>query len=380
MRCKSYHSNLSDLDKICAEISGEKPSFVLIFASSPIMKDTAFKEKIAGLKGVTHIGCSTSGEIGSKGVKDDSISLTSIKFDNTSVKTAVAEVNGGAGSAAAGGALADELKQGDLKAIFTLGPGVNINGSAFVNGIVDKVGKNIVVTGGLAGDGTNFKSTVTLCNGELYDNKAVGLGLYGEHVVIKSGSRGGWSTFGPARRVTRSEANVLFELDGRPALDLYKEYLGDKAKDLPSSGLLYPFAILREDHSTTGLIRTILDVNHENGSLVLAGDLPQGSTVCLMHADNDSLVEGSGQAAEEAAVDDEGVDTLAVLISCVGRKLVMGMDVDEEVEVVQDLFGKNTAITGFYSYGEICPFSETGKSELHNQTMTITCITERKAA
>jgi hypothetical protein len=183
------------------------------------------------------------------------------------------------------------------------------------------------------------------------------------------------------RRVTRAAGNVLFELDGKPALKLYKEYLGDKAAGLPASGLLYPFAILREeDRQETGLIRTILDVDHKAESLTMAGDLPQGSLVSLMYADTDSLVDGAGEAAEEANFKNRRGNSATLLVSCVGRKIIMGGSVDEEVEAVVNAIGKNSVFAGFYSYGEICPFHQTGFSELHNQTMTITHIAEEDLA
>lgn len=218
-------------------------------------------------------------------------------------------------------------------------------------------------------------------NGKVYADHAVAFGLYGDKVTVKSGSRGGWKPFGPIRRVTKAEANVLYEIDGKPALKLYKEYLGDKAAELPASGLLYPFALLREeDRQETGLIRTILAVDEEKESLTLAGDMPQGGLVRLMHADTDSLVEGAREAAEEAHIKGRKGSSATLLVSCVGRKIIMGSDVDEEVEAVIGAIGENSAFAGFYSYGEICPYSETGFSELHNQTMTITHISEEQAA
>ena len=71
----------------------------------------------------------------------------------------------------------------------------------------------------------------------------VAVGLYGEHVKLGHGSKGGWDTFGPERIVTKSDGNVLYELDDKPALALYKEYLGDRAAGLPGSALLFPLAL-----------------------------------------------------------------------------------------------------------------------------------------
>jgi hypothetical protein len=159
---------------------------------------------------------------------------------------------------------------------------------------------------------------------------------------------------------------------------VYKRYLGDHAKGLPASGLLFPFAMLGEDHDAVGLIRTILGVDETTGSLTLAGAIDDGGYLKLMHASTDRLVNGAESAAQAAqkmhAADG---DSLAILVSCVGRKLVMGDRVDEEVEAVADVFGSKATLTGFYSYGEISPFTPGSACHLHNQTMTITWMGEK---
>ena len=183
------------------------------------------------------------------------------------------------------------------------------------------------------------------------------------------------------RKVTRCAGNVLYELDGQPALDIYKRYLGDYAKDLPASGLLFPFEMLGEDRSALGLIRTILGVDEAAGSLILAGNIVDCGYLRLMHASTDSLVDGAVAAAEEAfRPGTDAGESLVLLVSCVGRKLVMGTRVDEEVEAVAAVFGPQACIAGFYSNGEISPMRDLLTCHLHNQTMTITHIAETAAS
>jgi hypothetical protein len=277
----------------------------------------------------------------------------------------------------AGRRLALELPLEGLRAIVILGQGVKINGSAVLSGLVDVVGPQIPITGGLAGDGGAFVETWVLDNQGVSNDRIVCMGLYGQDLVFSHGSFGGWSPFGPARQVTRCDNNVLYELDGEPALDVYKRYLGEHAKDLPVSGLLFPFAMLGKDHNELGIIRTILGIDEKNGSLTLAGDIVPDGYLKLMHASTDALVSGAETAAHASrgntSPDQAG---LALLVSCVGRKLVMGGRVDEEVEVVADLYGSNTTFAGFYSYGEISPHAGLMSCKLHNQTMTISYISE----
>ena len=282
-----------------------------------------------------------------------------------------------ADSRAAGTRLAAQIPRDGLAGVLVFGQGVRINGSALVEGLAAGLPAGLPITGGLAGDGGAFQHTWVLDGATATDDGIVALGLYGPSLRFAHGSFGGWQVFGPARKVTRALGNVLYELDGEPALDVYKRYLGDHAKDLPASGLLFPFAMLGDDHAATGLIRTILAVDAAEGSLTLAGEIVEGGFLKLMHASTDALVNGAEAAAEAARAmpgsPDEG---LALLVSCVGRKLVMGGRVDEEVEAVGAVLGQGATLAGFYSYGEISPFSPSPDCKLHNQTMTITWLGE----
>jgi len=352
MKTFSLKSEKPDLMEALNKSKAIAPQIAVLFAAPGFFRDKQDIEKACTASGLNIVGCSTAGEISADGVSDNSFSIMAIHFDATEVKVADAELKSPDFSRKAGQELGKKLNGPKLSSIFVLSPGLNVNGSEFAKGITESVGKNVIITGGLAGDGTTFGATHTLLNGKVFPDHAVAFGLYGDKVRVQSGSRGGWKPFGPIRRVTKAQSNVLFELDGKPALKLYKEYLGDKAKDLPASGLLYPFAILREeDRQETGLIRTILNVDHSAETLTMAGDLPQGSLVRLMHADTDSLVEGAREAAEEANKKERKGNSAALLVSCVGRKIIMGSDVEEEVEAVISAIGKNSVFAGFYSYG-----------------------------
>ncbi len=258
---------------------------------------------------------------------------------------------------------------------FLLSDGLHVNGSEIVKGINSKLSQDVPCTGGLAGDAANFEKTLVGLNSAPKENQIVAVGFYGDNLEVGYGSVGGWDNFGAERLVTRSEGNVLYELDGESALDLYKMYLGDKASELPGSGLLFPLGMKFDEDSDT-IVRTVLAVDDEANSMTFAGDIPEGSYVRLMKADFDKLIEGANLAAEHTTQKGGDGDKLAVLISCVGRKLILGPRVDEEVEAVQDVLGEAATVTGFYSYGEISPVVESSRCELHNQTMTITTFAE----
>jgi len=273
--------------------------------------------------------------------------------------------------------LAEKLNKEDLTHIMIFSEGLNVNGSELTKGINESLNNRISVTGGLAGDQANFNETVIVHNSTGKTNLVLAIGFYGKQLQVGYGSMGGWESFGVDREVTKSTNNILYELDGKPALELYKKYLGSHAADLPASALLFPLKLTFKD-TETSLVRTVLSVNETDGSMVFAGDIPQGKFVRLMKASNDGLIDGASGAAEMANVSLKNANPdLAILISCVGRKLVLKQRVEEELEIAHDVLGKNTCITGFYSYGEISPLKPfDNHCELHNQTMTITVFKE----
>ncbi len=330
----------------------------------------------AAFPGAALAGCSTAGEITGGGVHEKACVVTALRFDHTEVKVVFAELASLADSQAAGERLGAALAGPGLAAVLLFSKGLDVNGSALIDGVVSQIGAGIPVSGGLAGDNGAFKQTFVLSSDGVSDHGAVAIGLYGDRVVIGHGSYGGWEPFGPARKVTRAEGNILFELDGEPALNIYKRYLGDYASQLPASGLLFPFEMLGEDHSALGLIRTILGVDEQAGSLTLAGAIDPDGYLRLMHASTDALVDGAETAARNAAAKQCEGPAFALLVSCVGRKLVMGDQVDEEVEAVAELLGHDHTLAGFYSYGEINPMQGTLECRLHNQTMTVAVIAE----
>lgn len=323
------------------------------------------------------VGCTSGGQIHAHDVVDDEVIAVAMRFDSTQVKLAVAEVGNVAESQAAGTKIATELLAADLAGLFVLSDGLNINGSRLVSGIVDVIGKSIPLTGGLAGDGSLFEETLVGGNFAPRSHVVVGVGFYGKAVRIGHGSAGGWDVFGPWRRITRAKDNVLFELDGEPALDLYERYLGDEATGLPGTGLLFPLQIQDPANSERTIVRTILAINRDDRSLTFAGDMPEGWEAQLMRGTFNRLSDGAADAARQASVNvTDEQSGVAVLVSCIGRRLLMGQRVSEEIEAVGSHLGVGLSRLGFYSYGEISPHAASGMCELHNQTMTITTITE----
>lgn len=318
-------------------------------------------------------GCSTSGSISGVEISDNDAVATAITFEKSRVRCVSGSPADFESIEALGESLGKTLIEDDLRHIFILSDGLLINGSNLARGLSSVLPDGINITGGLAGDGIRFGSTYVIANQSAQTNTVCMIGFYGESIHSKSGCFAGWEEFGPERVVTRSNANVLYEIDGKPALELYKSYLGEFAQDLPGSGLRFPISI-RPDHDSAPIIRTLLAVNEEDQSLTFAGDVPQGELCRLLKTNMDLLIEHSGLAARESYVEQEG-EFLVLMVSCVGRRLVLGQLCEEELEVAREALGEQAIMCGFYSYGELSAFGES-RCSLHNQTMTLVSIYE----
>jgi hypothetical protein len=325
------------------------------------------------------LGCSTGGQIRDDDVTDNDIAGAALTFDATPLRVACETIRGPEQSRTCGEAIGRALADKDLAGIFVLSDGLHVNGSELVAGITGVVGTKIPLTGGLAGDGPQFQETLVGADCPPCSQTVGAVGFYGKAVRIGHGSAGGWDEFGPRRRITRSRGNVLFELDGKPALDLYVRYLGEEdAKGLPGTALLFPLLIRDPDRPDHDIVRTVLAVDREAGSMTFAGDVPEGWTAQLMRGSFDRLAAGAASAAKQAAAGMQGSngDQVAVLVSCIGRRLLMGQQTIDEVEAAGSELGSHVPRIGFYSYGEISPHAASGMCELHNQTMTVTTIGE----
>jgi len=357
---------------------GSGADLVLLFGDAALLEDRSLLEPIRGAHPRAHfMGCSTAGEICGTRVLDHSLVVTTVHFDQTRVEGSCITVENGKDSFGAGAELAHRLDPDGLVHVLVLSDGLKVNGTDLVRGLTSELPEGVTTTGGLSGDGARFEETVVLWDDVVERRSIAVLGLYGSHLRVGYGSLGGWDPFGPERLITRSDGNVLYELDGQSALQLYKRYLGEHASGLPATGLLFPLS-LRTQEGDRGVVRTILSVDEANQSLTFAGDVAVGSYARLMKANFDRLIDGATGAARTSyeAIGSSSPD-LAILISCVGRKLVLKQRVEEEVEGVREILGARTVLAGFYSYGEISPFTPHASCELHNQTMTITTISEQ---
>ena len=367
------------------DLSGSSPlaaaNLVLVFGSVKRFNEGKLQSTLKARYPVAQIvGCTTSGEISPSGVYDDSIQITAIQWQKVMQRVASAKIAGMQDSFDTGVGLAKQLKADTLRTIILISDGLNTNGSELLKGFQAILGE-VPIIGGLAGDGGAFTKTLQIFNETISSNMAIAIGLYGDALIASSGALGGWKPYGPPRAVTKSDKNVVYELDGKPALPLYRMYIGEAfARGLPGTGLRFPLAVIEEGKRDVEKIRTLGGFNVKDNSLTFFGNVEEGTTVRLCQTNHARLVEGAGAAAQlvlDGLSDHKTNQTgLALCVSCVGRKGVMAEQVGDEVKLVRQILGPQTSVTGFYSYGELAPRPHTNDSVLHNQTMTIGYLSE----
>lgn len=376
MQLKQFISKKSSLDGL-EKLKDQ--SMVFCFFSPKLANQPEYWQKVKSIIGDRIlVGCTGSGEVGKDLIYDDCAVFTGIKFDKSKVEIQHEKISSGH-SFQTGTSLAKKFNPQGLKALYILSDGLEVNGTDLVKGFREVLGEKISISGGLAGDGTDFKKTHVLSQGNPISGNVTAIGFYGDHLKVSSNAQGGWSPFGPKRKVTKSTNNVLFEIDGKPALKLYKEFLGDQASKLPASGLLFPIMIA--DDSSPGkeqreAVRTLLAVNEQDQSMTFAGDIPNQSEIFLMRSGLDDLISASKLSVQTGLKSlDRSHPILSLVVSCVGRRLVLGEQTEEELTAILENLPADSVQTGFYSYGELAP-GKTGFCDLHNQTMTLTLIQE----
>ena len=334
--------------------------------------DRPLEQLAAAWSGRHLVGCSTAGQSLRDELLDNTLVVVVVRFATTLVRVASVDLARSGSARRAGRELAEALAEPGLASIFVLADGLALNGTALAEGIADVL-PDLTVSGGLAGDGERFERTWTLVDGAAVAQHVVAVGLVGRDIEVGVGTAGGWEPFGPERLVTRSFGNVLYELDGKRAADLYLEYLGERSSSLPAAGWTLPLAVKDLDGRT--VVRAVRDVHQGEGSITFAGDIVQGATAQLMRGSHDGLTHAAHLAAKQAST---GYEQLAIAISSVGRRALLGERTEDELDAMCGGLDADLPIVGFYGYGELAPVD--GINDVYDQTMTITTLGERVPA
>lgn len=352
-------------------LCGAQPQLVLVFGGRHLLEQNEGLDELRRIYPEAHIvAASTWGAIVGSEIIDDTITATAIAFEKTRVACAVAPSGD---SHAASKALAEQLRGPELAHVFVVSDGLCVNATDLVRGFNESLPPGVLLSGGLAGDGISFQRTMVGLNRPPSTGQVVAIGFYGAALRTGCGTAGGWAAFGPVRTVTRAEGNILYQLDGKSALKLYRTYLGEQAAELPASGLRFPLGVTRVD-SAGAVVRTVISIDDKRDCMVFAGDIPVGARVRFMRASYEDIIDAAGQAAEQSR--GIGEPELVLCVSCLGRRIVLGQRIEEETENVRAAIGQTAVLTGFYSNGELAPTGASAVCDLHNQTMSVTSMRE----
>jgi hypothetical protein len=352
-------------------------TLVLVFFSGDLIHESIWTQLVKGFPRSMMFGCSGGGAVKGAEILDSSAVVSVIRFERSRLESGSVHLSDFPDSFSAGRTLASSIPKQGLKACYVLSDGLHVNGSALVQGLRSVLGDAVDISGGLAAAEPGSAATYVLESGVPKEKMATILGLYGNRLNVVSSVGGGWKPFGLLRKITRSKGNILHTLDGKTALGLYREFLGEQARNLPGAALLFPLYLAESGSGDSrGTVRTVIGMNESEQSMTFAGDVPEGSVVQLMRSSHEKLIDAAGDAGGLASARlRPAMETLCIVASCVGRRMVLGEKTDQEIELIQSLLPHGASQTGFYSNGEIGA-NVPGRYDLHNQSIAITLVQE----
>ncbi|PID64021.1 MAG: hypothetical protein CR974_00445 [Gammaproteobacteria bacterium] len=379
-----------------------KVSLLLCFGSADLMYSEG---TISDLKhtfpNAELVGCTSGVEVFNNELRQDTLTLTAIQFDSTTVGIAKHEYKTFEDGYEVGKKLMQRLQEkSGLKHVFILSDSINVCGTKLIEGCNAALPANVAVTGGMASSvkpnfsdiyfalkisamrlglestaNLNFGNTRVWHNEDGARRQAVAIGFYGDKLRVGYASANGYKASGAKYHITKADDRFIYELDGRPALEVYKQFLGDEAKNLPAVGLNYPLLLLDSPTDSNGIVRGLLDANEMDQSLTMAGHIPEGKYAQLMSADLEGIVDSGCQSAKQADDMLGGESQLAITVSCVGRMAYLDAATEKEIQGASHAL-HGCPMTGFYSFGEACPNTGSKNTLLHNHVMAVTTFKE----
>ncbi|MCW9038634.1 FIST N-terminal domain-containing protein, partial [Altibacter sp.] len=252
------------------------------------------------------------------------------------------------------------------------------DGENIVEGISKGYGGDVTIYGGMAGDDLSLTGPIVFTKGKSSPQGLLALIIDEDKIEINGIASCGWQPIGTTKTITRSEGNVVYTIDDKPALDMIMKYLGveydfDSGNEIVTQlGAYYPLQMEREN--VAPVMRTAMLANREDRSLICAGNVPQGSKVKFsLPPDFDAIEIVVGECRELKEESQEEADAL-IMFSCVSRHLAFGILMKEEIEQVQQVW--ESPMIGFFTYGEFGK-SKTGQHEFHNNTCCLVALKEK---
>jgi hypothetical protein len=333
------------------------------------------KEIAQAFPGLDLIGCTTDGEMSSVlGFQQDSLILMLFCSDDVGIEIGIGHEVSKDPIAAAHQAVQQANQNHDQPKLCILLPasyiadGTTTNGELILQGLKQALGENVLIIGGTAGDQYRFKNTYQFFRQEVLNDTLPILVFYGD-ILFSHGIGCGWEPLGSASVITKSEGTVLYEVDGKSALEFYQDYLGDRSPTAEN-----PLAVFEGDSASADLsdryyMRVPTTCDRSNGSINFLGNVPEQSTIKMTDINRDEVVAASKTSFQMALDNYPGTEPEAVLIfSCCCRRWLLGTRAKQEYQLVRNTVSQNIPIAGFYTYGEFAPLESGGETYYHQET------------
>jgi hypothetical protein len=387
MQAVVIHSqDVDSVDAVAELIAGAKvelgaslPRVAMLFAGIDHDFATVLEQINAQWPGIALIGCTTDGEMSSHVLfAEDSLALVLLSGNNFSAVSGVARSVSTDVAESIRASVNDAVQRlagrggngGAPSLCITMPDGLTVSGSAALNALRAALGDAVPIFGGTAGDQWRFKGTKQFHGTEVLSDSVPFL-LFGEGVVFSFGVDTGWRPIGREGRVTEVDGHVVRAIDGRPATEFYREFLGNVDITHLTE---YPLAVTADD-GRGFYLRAPGRTDEATGCIHFLGDVPDGARVHITTTNRDQILDATRTSFQHALNDFpkssgvEGKPALALCISCAGRKQILGSRTQEEARIVNELLAGVPA-AGFYGYGEIARLGEDGISHYHNETFT----------
>lgn len=351
---------------------GGPPDWVLVFFSATLNPEHVTAGLAQSLpKDTPLIGCSSYAEINRLTALTHSVSLLGSRRSTLRAKT-VALPSDNHTAFEMGQLAGRELAPFHPDLLILVPDVLTINATQALRGVQSILGRHFPIIGGAAADNGDFARTFLLHNGTLQGSGLVGLALKGP-LRLETAARSGYIPLSTPRTVTAMEnENILLELDGRPALDVYREFLGPRADEMPHVSVEFPIGTIPPGmKEAPALTRAVFKIDEQRRALILGGDIPTGEQLRILGASRKDVLAGAREAAEQAHQALPDAD-FALFFSCMSRKLALGPHYEEECKSALSLLPPEMPKLGFYTFGELSP--RHGISEHHESTFTVALI------
>lgn len=357
---------------------GRAPDLVILFSSARYDAARVLEGVHSRLPAaVPLVGCSAYAEIDNEQALTSSVVAMGLVLEGIEVRTF--QVAGrGVDSFAAGRDAGRGLREFAPDLVITFPDVLTMNATRFLLGLQDALGKGMPIVGGASADDGAFKATYQIHGREALSGGAVGVALKGPLTIVTA-AKSGYTPVGATHASTRVEnGNVLLEIDGRPALDIYRDYLGERVAQMPAVSIEFPIAVVggiegapRRADDELLLVRAILGVDEARGALLLGGDVPEGAAIRVTRATKEDVVRGAEEATM-TALEAMPAPEVALIFSCMSRKSVLGPRFKDECRASFARLPEGLPKIGFYTFGELSPVQ--GTTMHHESTYTIVLL------